>query len=223
MRHPLWSLLMIVMCTATAAAGGLGSLPPVTPDGNAERSSIPAVYRWDLSALYPDEASWTTGVAAARAELACDLAYAIAGIEARLRGRVDHGEITPEGLQPEPLRALAPSHQAGLGEHASHGGPVSSMRRHKSPSFGRRSVASDRCSPAWLSCETVSRTSGSHAELPGCRSSVISCCTRVLRCRIDANAPTNGGFPRLSARRRRRIMWLCVDLSPCLRTPEKIS
>ncbi|PWB76792.1 MAG: oligoendopeptidase F [Holophagae bacterium] len=70
MRNLLWSLAMIVICTSTAAAGGLGNLPPVTPDGNAERSSIPAVYFWDLSALYPDEASWMTGVAAARAELA---------------------------------------------------------------------------------------------------------------------------------------------------------
>jgi oligoendopeptidase F len=61
---------MILTCTATAAAGELGSLPPVTPDGNAERASIPAVYRWDLSALYPDEASWATGFADARAELA---------------------------------------------------------------------------------------------------------------------------------------------------------
>lgn len=70
MRQPLWSLLMIVTCTATAAAGGLGSLPPVTPDGNAERASIPAVFRWDLAALYPDEASWAKAFAAAREELA---------------------------------------------------------------------------------------------------------------------------------------------------------
>jgi len=61
---------MILICTATAAAGDLGSLPPVTPDGNAERSAIPAVYRWDLSALYPDEASWAAAYAAAEAELA---------------------------------------------------------------------------------------------------------------------------------------------------------
>jgi len=65
MRTNAWSLLMMFACTATAGVGGLDRLPAVTPDGNAERASIPAVCRWDLSALYPDEASWAADYAAA--------------------------------------------------------------------------------------------------------------------------------------------------------------
>ncbi|MBN1335950.1 MAG: oligoendopeptidase F [Deltaproteobacteria bacterium] len=33
-------------------------LPPHTPDANAARADIPAVYQWNLGALFPDEAAW---------------------------------------------------------------------------------------------------------------------------------------------------------------------
>ena len=70
MRKHLWSVLMMVLLGATTAqAGFLADLPPVTPDGNADRASIPDVYKWDLTALYPDPESWAAAMSAARAEL----------------------------------------------------------------------------------------------------------------------------------------------------------
>ena len=47
-----------VVLFLTAAATPGGDLPAYTPDANAPRSAIPAVYRWDLSPLFPSDQAW---------------------------------------------------------------------------------------------------------------------------------------------------------------------
>ncbi len=55
----------VFLATAVlASAGNLGSLPPYTPDANADRMSIPAVYRWDLTVLFVNDGAWATELAA---------------------------------------------------------------------------------------------------------------------------------------------------------------
>ncbi len=62
---------MIVSCSTVflaaavlASAGDFASLPPYTPDANAERSTIPADYRWNLTVLFPDDEAWADELAA---------------------------------------------------------------------------------------------------------------------------------------------------------------
>jgi len=60
----------IVLATAVlASAGELGSLPDYVPDANADRMSIPAVYRWDLTPLFANDASWEATFAATESRL----------------------------------------------------------------------------------------------------------------------------------------------------------
>jgi len=68
-----------------ASAGNLGTLPAYTPDANAERSSIPADYVWDLTVLFPDDDAWTATLATTRGALG-ELAAASETLD------------TPEGL-----------------------------------------------------------------------------------------------------------------------------
>ena len=58
-------LLVCLLTSATASAGTLEDLPPFTPDANVERASIPEVYRWDLTALFPDDDGWSDAFMAA--------------------------------------------------------------------------------------------------------------------------------------------------------------
>ncbi len=60
--------VMLVMMTGVGGDGEAtaGDLPPWSPDANAERSAIPEVYRWDLSALVADDAVWETEAVEAR-------------------------------------------------------------------------------------------------------------------------------------------------------------
>ncbi|MCU0304348.1 MAG: oligoendopeptidase F family protein [Thermoanaerobaculales bacterium] len=63
------SAVLLTLAVA-ASAGNLASLPDYSPDANAERSSIPAAYRWDLTVLFPDDAAWEAALEATRTALA---------------------------------------------------------------------------------------------------------------------------------------------------------
>ncbi len=52
--------LLILLSVQPMAAAGFEDLPPWTPDATAERSAIPDVYTWDLTALVADEKAWET-------------------------------------------------------------------------------------------------------------------------------------------------------------------
>src|SRR5687768_15327539 len=58
MRKPLVALFSIVSIAASADTA--------VPGGGKERRDIPDKYKWNLAALYPNEAAWNT----ARASLA---------------------------------------------------------------------------------------------------------------------------------------------------------
>jgi oligoendopeptidase F len=62
-------LFVSLLLATSATAGPLGGLPPVTPDGNADRGSIPDGYKWKLADLYPDEEAWEQALAGASARL----------------------------------------------------------------------------------------------------------------------------------------------------------
>jgi len=53
-----------------AAAGTLDDLPSITPDGNADRETIPDAYKWNLEDLYPTDPAWEEAFEAAQSELA---------------------------------------------------------------------------------------------------------------------------------------------------------
>ncbi|MEX1311140.1 MAG: M3 family oligoendopeptidase [Candidatus Sulfomarinibacteraceae bacterium] len=67
---------MTVSCSALlfaavlASTGNLAELPTYTPDANADRASIPDVYRWDLTVLFPDDEAWTATFESTEAGLA---------------------------------------------------------------------------------------------------------------------------------------------------------
>jgi oligoendopeptidase F len=61
---------VLLTVALAASAGSLASLPDYRPDANAELSSIPAAYRWDLTVLFPDDAAWAAALDATRATLA---------------------------------------------------------------------------------------------------------------------------------------------------------
>jgi len=60
----------LLFAAALASSGNLADLPGYTPDANAARSSIPAVYRWDLTVLFPDDETWTVTLEATQEALA---------------------------------------------------------------------------------------------------------------------------------------------------------
>jgi len=59
---------MLVLLTLLTIASA-GDLPAWQPDPNADRASIPDVYKWDLTALYADEAAWAAELEMAQAQL----------------------------------------------------------------------------------------------------------------------------------------------------------
>jgi len=69
-RQNVWIILGIVLAAVGAMAETPGDLPPYTPDANAERESIPAVYQWNLEDLYVDEIQWETAYNQTVVELA---------------------------------------------------------------------------------------------------------------------------------------------------------
>lgn len=62
-------VLVLVITAVVGAAGPEAELPPVVPDGNADRADIPDQYKWKLSDLYVDDLAWAEARAAATAEL----------------------------------------------------------------------------------------------------------------------------------------------------------
>jgi oligoendopeptidase F len=64
------SAAVVLAAAVLASAGDLRSLPAYTPDATADRSSIPAAYRWDLTPLFPDDAAWAAAFADTEAKLA---------------------------------------------------------------------------------------------------------------------------------------------------------
>jgi oligoendopeptidase F len=70
MRNTVWILVLISALTGSlAGAGTLEDLPRVTPDGNADRESIPDGYKWNLEDLYASHQAWDAAFESARAEL----------------------------------------------------------------------------------------------------------------------------------------------------------
>jgi oligoendopeptidase F len=87
MRRPPkeWSMVfrcsvVLIAATALVSAGDLGSLPEYTPDANADRSSIPSVFKWDLTVLFADDAAWRSTFGETEAKLA-DLAHLHGGLD----------------------------------------------------------------------------------------------------------------------------------------------
>jgi len=76
---------LFLAAAVLASAGDLGSLPPYTPDANAERSAIPADFRWDLTALFPDDEAWAIALEATEEKL-------------EILGTTRDSMTTPEGL-----------------------------------------------------------------------------------------------------------------------------
>jgi len=62
-------VLVLAMTAVVGAAGPEAELPPVVPDGNADRAGIPDQYKWKLSDLYADDLAWAEALAAASVEL----------------------------------------------------------------------------------------------------------------------------------------------------------
>lgn len=48
----------LMLAAVLASTGNLAGLPDYTPDANAERSTIPEDYLWDLAVLFPDDEAW---------------------------------------------------------------------------------------------------------------------------------------------------------------------
>ncbi len=71
----LFLLSLVAMVSVGSAQAALSGLPPYTPDGNAERGSIPAVYRFDLGALYASDEAWAAALADAKQGLTELAAY----------------------------------------------------------------------------------------------------------------------------------------------------
>jgi oligoendopeptidase F len=61
---------LLLAAAVMGPAGDLGSLPPYTADANTERSSIPDVYRWDLTVLFADESEWASTLRSTESRLA---------------------------------------------------------------------------------------------------------------------------------------------------------
>jgi hypothetical protein len=63
-------LAVCLLIASFSAAETLDGLPPVVPDANTDRSSIPEVYLWDLTALYESDDAWAESFSATEKELA---------------------------------------------------------------------------------------------------------------------------------------------------------
>jgi len=63
-------LVVCLLIVSVSTAETLDGLPPVTPDANVDRSSIPEVYLWDLTALYGSDEAWSESFSATENELA---------------------------------------------------------------------------------------------------------------------------------------------------------
>jgi oligoendopeptidase F len=63
-------LAVCLLIASFPAAETLDGLPPVVPDANNDRSSIPEVYLWDLPALYESDDAWAESFSATEKELA---------------------------------------------------------------------------------------------------------------------------------------------------------
>ena len=77
-------MLALVLAVGIAAAA---DLPAYTPDPNADRASIPDVYKWDLSPMFADDAAWDTEYEQVKGRIASIEAYRIGGGS----GRFDTG------------------------------------------------------------------------------------------------------------------------------------
>ena len=73
-RDLLILALVAVPILATVPSTSAADLPAFTPDSNAARSTIPEVYKWDLTPLFDSDEAWD----AARLRLLKD----IPGLEA---------------------------------------------------------------------------------------------------------------------------------------------
>jgi oligoendopeptidase F len=63
-------LAVCLLIVSFSAAETLDGLPPVVPDANTDRSSIPEIYLWDLTALYASDDAWAESFSATEKELA---------------------------------------------------------------------------------------------------------------------------------------------------------
>jgi oligoendopeptidase F len=60
-RRKLFIWTLVVSALLTAPANAVAADPPVfTPDSNADRSTIPEVFRWNLSPLFASDEAWDT-------------------------------------------------------------------------------------------------------------------------------------------------------------------
>ena len=64
------SCSVLLFAAVLASTGNLAELPTYTPDANADRASIPDVYRWDLTVLFPDDEAWASTFESTEAGLA---------------------------------------------------------------------------------------------------------------------------------------------------------
>ena len=69
MRYGALSCVRALLCIplltlALASSSPAGELPVHRPDPNASRDEIPAVYRWDLTALFDDDEAWNAAMEA---------------------------------------------------------------------------------------------------------------------------------------------------------------
>ena len=63
------NLLVCAVMVNFAAAAFAADLPPYKPDANATRAQVPDAYKWDLTALFADDAAWEAELQAVRARL----------------------------------------------------------------------------------------------------------------------------------------------------------
>lgn len=66
-RIPVLLVVCAAMLMSTAAFAS--DLPPYKPDANATREQVPDAYKWDLKALFADDAAWQAELDAVRAGL----------------------------------------------------------------------------------------------------------------------------------------------------------
>ncbi|MBK6733660.1 MAG: oligoendopeptidase F [bacterium] len=76
MSRRFCNLLVCVAMLSVAAASFAADLPPYKPDANATRAQVPDIYKWDLTPLFADNATWDAELKAVRAGLPALQAYA---------------------------------------------------------------------------------------------------------------------------------------------------